>query len=90
MGNVSASGLFLLSAAPLAPGTRVKVNLRSHEAAHELIAEAEVVWARDPLAADDAAQAERGASGLALRFLELSGEGQGVLNALLAQGRRPA
>jgi hypothetical protein len=92
IGNVSQSGLFLLSSAPLQPGTRVKVAIPVDTAApaRDFVADAEVVWARGSGDAEEAAPAtERGASGLALRFLEITAEALELLRALL-QGGRPA
>jgi hypothetical protein len=93
VGNVSETGLFLLSAAPLTPGTRVRVSIPApvRSAESELHADAEVVWSREPAVAElIEGAADRGASGLALRFLELSGEGRALLAQILAQGGRPA
>ena len=87
VGNVSATGLFLLSAAPLSPGDKVTVAIAVDQ--RELVADAEVVWARDAALAEQLdSAADRGASGLALRFLQLSAECREILNVLLAQGQR--
>jgi hypothetical protein len=89
VGNLSATGVFLLSSAPLPPGTRVKVAIPVPPDGKDLVAEAEVVWARDAAEAEESAgAADRGASGLALRFLPLAPEAQRLLAALLAQGGR--
>ena len=87
VGNVSATGLVLLSAAPLSPGDKVTVAIAVDQ--RELVADAEVVWARDAALAEQLdSAADRGASGLALRFLQLSAECREILNVLLAQGQR--
>jgi hypothetical protein len=89
VGNVSQSGVFLLSSAPLRPGTRVKVAipLNGKASPADFRAEAEVVWARGAEVDEESAPADRGASGLALRFLAVDGDGQERLAALLETGR---
>jgi hypothetical protein len=88
VGNLSASGIFLLSAAPLAPGTRVQVAIPIPEE-RELVADAEVVWSRDAAPADDVdGAADRGASGLAARFLSLSDDDARLISTLLAHSGR--
>ncbi len=84
VGNLSTTGLFLLSAAPLPPGTRVKIRIPIPERP-ELVADAEVVWSRDPALADELdGAADRGASGTAVRFLSLSDADKELLTSLLA------
>ena len=88
VGNLSASGIFLLSSAPLAPGTRVKVAIPVPEQ-RELVADAEVVWSRDATAAEELeGAADRGASGLAARFLGLSDDDALLISTLLAHSGR--
>jgi len=92
IGNLSASGLFLLGAAPLAPGTGVRVSIPLPDGDRELEVEAEVVWSRDPAEAEraDEPATDRGASGLALRFVALSPAAQELLRTLLSQAGRVA
>jgi hypothetical protein len=91
VGNVSTSGLFLLSAAPMPGGTRVRVTIPVAEAGRDLVADAEVVWSRDAAQAEEIdGAADRGASGLAVRFLQLAPDDERLLSALLAESGRPA
>ncbi len=89
VGNVSATGMFLLTAAPLEPGTRVQVQLPLSDDEQTLVAEAEVVWSRDAARAEQLdSAADRGASGLAVRFVDLSPAAQDALRALLSDEAR--
>ena len=90
VGNVSATGVFLLSSAPLPPGTKVKVAipLDAETSSRDFVADAEVDWSRTAVEAEaEAGAGDRGASGLALRFLGVTDEALELLTAILQAGR---
>ena len=90
VGNVSSSGVFLLSSAPLAAGTKVKIAIPvdAETSSRDFVADAEVVWSRSAAEEEGGSgAADRGATGLALRFLDVQPEALQLLQTILQAGR---